>query len=100
MVDKNKKRTKKNLPGAQTTIASFGPALQPFGLFAAVVLLVEVGVDLGVVVAGVSRVVVAGRRGRDVVVSSSLAVVVVVMCQPLLMTRLCALSYTATSNGM
>jgi hypothetical protein len=53
--------------------------LQPFGLFAAVVLLVEVGVDLGVVVAGVSRVVVAGRRGRDVVASS--LVVVVVMCQ-------------------
>jgi hypothetical protein len=39
--------------------------LQPFGLVAAVVLLVEVGVDLGVVVAGVSRVVVAGRRGRE-----------------------------------
>jgi hypothetical protein len=42
---------------------SFGPELHPFTFLQLLAMVVEVGVDLGMVVAGVGRVVVGGMEG-------------------------------------
>jgi hypothetical protein len=53
---------KKKLHRAQTMELLFGSTLGPFSFLQLLVMVVEVGVDLGMVVAGVDRVVAVGRR--------------------------------------
>ena len=65
---------KKNLHRAQTMQLSFGPTLCPFAFLQLLVMVVEVGVDLGMVLVGVGKVVVVGRRnleGREVAALST-----------------------------
>jgi hypothetical protein len=48
--------------------SSFGPELHPFAILQLLAMVVEVGVDWGMVVAGVGRVVVVGREGGGSIV--------------------------------
>jgi hypothetical protein len=48
--------------------SSFGPTLHPFAFLQLLAMVVEVGVDFGMVVAGVGKVVAVGREGGGSVV--------------------------------